>query len=601
MMKKNFPVSRVAAGLGLAFAMMGSAYAADTQRVVVTFKPGSTAAKLARAAVAHAGGQVKLEIDGESIAVVLPKAAVTALKKHSSIALIEEDAPRYPLSLTYPSKAPYKRGQLVPYGIKMVQADKLPELDVNAGNRKVCIIDSGYDNTHEDLPHVHVTGEDDIGGAGKWDVDGTHHGTHVAGTIAAVNQKNLGVLGVMPNKKINLHIIKVFGDDGEWAYSSTLAAAAKKCQAAGANVITMSLGGPVPNATEKNTFTALQNAGILSIAAAGNGGNTATSYPAGYAPVMSVAALDEHMEWAAFSQRNADVEIAGPGVAVLSTVPMGAGSESDLTVGGTEYAPGSMDGSPKGSVSAPLADFGLGDHVDASVSGKVCLIQRGNIAFSEKVLNCQNSGGVGAVVYNNVPGGFAGTLGGIATTIPSVTASDTEGAAMKGQLEQTAAISITATNYAYYDGTSMATPHVSGVAALVWSHFTTKSNAEVRTALEQSAEDKGTAGRDNSYGYGIVKAKAAYDLLAGGGPPPPPPAGITLTVSKVKVKGANYADLSWSGATTTNVTVYRNTAPLVTTVNNGAYRDGPLSRGTYTYKVCNSDASACSATVSVSF
>jgi subtilisin family serine protease len=198
---------------------------------------------------------------------------------------------------------------------------------------------------------------------------------------------------------------------------------------------------------------------------------------------------------------------------VLSTVPMGAGSDSSLTVGATEYAPGSMDGSPKTSASAPLADFGLGDQVDTAVSGKVCLIQRGNIAFSDKVLNCQNSGGVGAVVYNNVAGGFAGTLGGVATTIPSVTASDTEGAAMKGQLGQTATISITATNYAYYDGTSMATPHVSAVAALVWSYFPSCTGEQIRQSLNKSAKDLGTAGRDVRFGWGLVQAKAAYDRI----------------------------------------------------------------------------------------
>ena len=513
MSKTSFPVSRLVAALGLAIGVAGAAHAVETTRVIVSFKAGSEAARLARAAIARAGGQVKLEIDGENVAVVLPKAAVAALQKHSAIKLVEEDAKRYPMSLADPSGPPYRKGQLVPYGIKMVQADQLPDMDANAGNRTICIIDSGYDNTHEDLPHVHVTGEDDIGGAGKWDVDGTHHGTHVAGTIAAVNKRGVGVVGVLPNKLVNLHIIKVFGDDGAWAYSSTLAAAAKKCQAAGANVISMSLGGPLPNATEKNTFTQLQNAGILSIAAAGNGGNTQTSYPAGYVPVMSVAALDENMAWASFSQRNGDVEIAAPGVSVLSTVPMGAGSDSALTVGSTEYAPGGMDGSPKTSASAPLADFGLGDAVDTSVAGKVCLIQRGNIAFSDKVLNCQNSGGVGAVIYNNVAGGFAGTLGGVATTIPSVTASDTEGAAMKGQLGQTATISITATNYAYYDGTSMATPHVSAVAALVWSYFPSCTGEQIRQSIDKSAKDLGTAGRDVKFGYGLVQAKAAYDRI----------------------------------------------------------------------------------------
>jgi subtilisin family serine protease len=508
MIKSSFPVSRLCVGLGLAFAMMGAAQASDTVRVIVTLKPGQLA--VAKQVAQKLGGKIKIEIDGENFAVELPKAAAMALAKHASIARVEEDAPRYPLSLTQPSDGkPYKLGQLVPYGIPLTQADKLK--DTNAGNRKICIIDSGYDADQEDLQHnANVTGEDDIGGAGLWNHDGTHHGTHVAGTISAINNLNKGVVGVLPNSKIKLHIIKVFGDDGKWAYSSTLAAAAKKCQAAGANVISMSLGGPIPNTAEKNTFTALQSAGILSIAAAGNGANTQTSYPAGYLPVMSVAAVDEHSAWASFSQRNKDVEISGPGVAVLSTVPMGTGTESALEVGGIDYAPGGMDGSPQGTATAALADFGLGDKVDTSVSGKVCLIQRGNVAFSDKVLNCQNSGGVGAVVYNNVAGGFLGTLGGVATTIPSVTASDTEGAAMKGQLGQSATVDVKATNYAYFDGTSMATPHVSAVAALVWSFHTECTGEQIRQSLNKSAKDLDAPGRDVKTGFGLVQAKAAH-------------------------------------------------------------------------------------------
>jgi subtilisin family serine protease len=516
MTKTSFPVSRLCAGLGLAFALLGAgaAHAADTTRVIVSFKPGSQAAQLARAAIAKAGGQIKLEIlGGGAVAVELSSGAVAALKKHSAIALIEEDVKRYPLAATEPSGPPYKPGQLVPYGIKLVQADQMPSHDTLAGNRTVCIIDSGYGLGHEDLPTATVTGDDDIGGAGPWSVDGSHHGTHVAGTIAALNNKNKGVVGVLPRNKVKLHIVKVFGDDGAWAYSSTLANAAKKCQTAGANVISMSLGGPLPNSTERKTFDNLKAAGILSIAAAGNGGNTQTSYPAGYGAVMSVAALDENKAWATFSQRNSDVEIAAPGVSVLSTVPMGTGSNSSLVVGATTYAPGGMDGSPKTTATAALADFGLGDAIDTGVSGKVCLIARGNITFADKVLNCQNSGGVGAVVFNNVAGGFGGTLGGVATTIPSVTASDAEGAAMLGQLGQTATVTVEASNYAFFDGTSMATPHVSAVAALVWSYFPTCTGEQIRLSLNNSALDLGTAGRDVKFGYGLVQAKSAYDRI----------------------------------------------------------------------------------------
>ena len=68
--------------------------------------------------------------------------------------------------------------------------------------------------------------------------------------------------------------------------------------------------------------------------------------------------------------------------------------------------------------------------------------------------------------------------------------------------------------YASWDGTSMASPHVAGVAALVWSHHPGKTNAEIREALQNTALDLGSAGKDNSYGYGLVQAKAAVEYFS---------------------------------------------------------------------------------------
>jgi subtilisin family serine protease len=516
MTKKNTRASNTV-GLclaALAAGLIGTATAAapDTTRVIVAFKPG-TAANI-RSAVAAAHGKVKQDIFGmDAMAIEVPTTALKGLDNNPNVLYIEEDVVRVPFSLTTASTGtPYATGQLVPYGIKLVQADQLP--DSSAANRKLCIIDSGVDFSHEDLKDngSNVTGEYDSG-TGWWYTDETHHGTHVFGTIAAVNQSGVGVVGVNPNKQLKLHIVKVFGANGAWTYSSTLASAANKCGAAGANVITMSLGGGAKSMTEQRAFDSLQTKGVLSIAAAGNNGDATTSYPAGYGSVMSVAAVDENKAYASFSQYNSDVEISGPGVSVLSTVPMGTGTDSSLSVGGVNYASSQMDGSPVKTATAPLADFGIGDTVNTAMSGKVCLIQRGTIDFATKVGNCQSSGGVGAIVYNNAAGSFSGTLNGAASSIPSVTASDTDGTAMKAQVGQSATVAVRATNYAYFDGTSMATPHVSAVAALVWSYFPTCTGSQIRTSLNNSAMDLGTAGRDVHYGYGLVQAKAAYDRI----------------------------------------------------------------------------------------
>lgn len=517
MTKSQFTLSALskAISLGLFSASIGfagAASAADTTRVIVAFKPGAKGA--AMAAIHAARGQVKHEIEGmDAMAIEVPVQALQGLEHNPNIEYVEEDVKRFPFSAgsTPSTGTPYMTGQQVPYGIPMVQADLLPSGDAFTGNRKVCIIDSGYDNAHEDLKGNNVTGEYDSG-TGWWYTDENHHGSHVAGTIAGINNSGVGVVGVNSNKLLKLHIVKVFNAAG-WAYSSTLTTAANKCGTAGANVISMSLGGGRSSATEKRAFASLATKGVLSIAASGNDGTTAVSYPAGYPDVMSVGALDESKQWATFSQYNSKVEISAPGVNVLSTVPMGAGSVSSLTVGVTSYAPGDMDGSPKKTASAALADFGLGDAVNAAMTGKVCLIARGTIDFATKVSNCQASGGIGAIIYNNVAGAFGGTMGTTVSTIPSVTATDTDGAAMRLQLGQNATVAVTPTNYAHFDGTSMATPHVSAVAALVWSYFPTCTGKQIRISLGNSALDLGAAGRDVKFGFGLVQAKAAYDRI----------------------------------------------------------------------------------------
>jgi serine protease len=112
----------------------------------------------------------------------------------------------------------YPLQDFVPYGINAVKAFEVSDSLVS--NRKVCIIDSGYDINHPDLPKGStVTGS--ANGAGPWDQDGDGHGTHVAGTIAAISNGE-GVVGVARNGELQLHIVRVFRDDGEYAWGSDI-------------------------------------------------------------------------------------------------------------------------------------------------------------------------------------------------------------------------------------------------------------------------------------------------------------------------------------------------------------------------------------------
>ncbi|HEY0096196.1 MAG TPA: S8 family serine peptidase [Archangium sp.] len=483
----------------LAVALVPAMAQAADGRFIVSFKEGHGNG---RAVVESLGGKVKLEIAGSrAVAAELPERAMAALQKNPAVEFIEEDARRYPMA------------QSTPYGIDMVQAPLLWAEGVTGNARKVCIIDSGLYLGHED--HAATT-KTVTGYPADWNTDTCHHGTHVAGTIAALNNTT-GVVGVLPNG-VNLHIIKVFnGADCAWSYSSTLADAANRCVAAGANVISMSLGGGAKSRTEETAFNSASSKGVLSIAAAGNGGNSQLSYPASYPVVVSVGAVDSAKNIATFSQFNSQVDVSAPGVGVVSTV--GSKQVNSLTVAGATYSGGYIDGAARSTVSGTLVNGGLCDTVGAW-AGKVVLCQRGTIDFNTKVVNAKAGGGIGAVIYNNVAGGFAGTLGtGVTSTIPAISISLEDGNAIiaAGGIGQSATevstVQDPGSGYEFYDGTSMATPHVSAVAALVWSYKPTWTNLQIREALEKTAEDRGTAGRDNYYGFGIVRAKAALDYL----------------------------------------------------------------------------------------
>ena len=501
-------------------------FAAETQeRYIVAFKDGI--GPNAHAALRSANAIKALDLpEHKAVAAWMKPQAAEALARNPHVEYVEVDEKRYPLSWTNTSLA----GETTPYGIKAVEADLLGA-GASIGSCTVCIIDSGYFINHDDNQNGNVIAAPQAGE--NVFEDGCGHGTHVAGTIAALTGNGNGVVGVNGGGNLNLVISRVFDNTCAWSYASNLVKALDACKAKrGANkmIVSMSLGGSFKNRTEEQAFAKANNEGILSIAAAGNDGNSRTSYPAGYASVVSVGAVDASEAKGSFSQYNSDVEIAAPGVAVLSTVPW---IGSSITVDAVKYLgshvanSGTTDG-----VAGGLVNGGLCDSVGAW-AGKTVLCQRGTVSFKAKVDNVKTGGGLAAVIYNNVSGGFAGTCDdGTGSTCAGVGIgiSKEDGdflVANKLASSGTTAASVspncgdgkgTGCGYEAWDGTSMATPHVSAVAALVWSHNIAKTNAQVRDALNKTAKDLGAAGRDTSFGFGLVKATRANACLNGTGP-----------------------------------------------------------------------------------
>jgi subtilisin family serine protease len=500
---------------------------ADHVRVIIQYKPGSRSA-LEQAIKAN-GGEFHYKFDSlNSFAVTLPVSALDGIARNPNVVLIEDDAPRYITgSTTSPvfnilAQSPYEE-QVIPYGIDMVQARDVwdpnhdglvdPGAPTGAG-KTVCIIDTGLYIEHEDLLGVDV-----IGGYGyrvnlPWDEDGVGHGTHVAGTITAMNN-NLGVVGVTPGT-VSLYIVRVFNDQGNWINASTLIDASNRCANAGADIISMSLSGAIYSATEEAAFDTHFANGILSIGAASNDGVSTYHYPASYDSVISVGALDATKTWADFSNFNDQVELAAPGVSVLSTVPFI--ETNTVMVDSITYYGNHIENTARGTASGFLVDGGLCGLTNTSWNGMVVLCERGDNTFAEKVLNVQNSGGTAALIYNNVPDNFYGTIDPNNSSIIGLSLSQADGQFLRTyKLDMNASVTsnlpVTGSGYEAWDGTSMATPHVSGVAALVWSCLPEATNAQVRNALTSTALDLGAAGRDDYYGYGLVQALDACEVL----------------------------------------------------------------------------------------
>jgi subtilisin len=212
---------------------------------------------------------------------------------------------------------PSQPAQVLPWGISAVRA---PEawIATRGLGVLVCVVDTGIQADHPDLAANVVGGQNFVFTKGAVDPnqwkDDNGHGTHVAGTIAALDN-SIGVVGVAPNAKV--FAAKVLDKRGTGSYSA-IAEGIRACIARGAGVINMSIGGTADSAVLRSAVSDAKQAGLILVAAAGNESG-AVSYPARYPEVVAVSAVDSAYQLAYFSNFGLQVDFAGPGVGVLST------------------------------------------------------------------------------------------------------------------------------------------------------------------------------------------------------------------------------------------------------------------------------------------
>jgi thermitase len=206
----------------------------------------------------------------------------------------------------------------------------------STGGIRVGVVDTGIDKTHAELASkVKACAQalTNLGILQNGQCNDDHgHGTHTAGTIAALTNNGIGVAGVAPNAE--LAICKALNVAGSGFTTDIVKCINWLRTTGGARIISMSIGSTGSTTAFDNELRAAYAAGVLLVAAAGNDGNATLNYPAAHPDVMSVAATDRNDAKASFSNCNADVEIAAPGVDILSTAP-GGGYQ---TMSGTSMA-----------------------------------------------------------------------------------------------------------------------------------------------------------------------------------------------------------------------------------------------------------------------
>lgn len=276
-------------------------------------------------AARSAATEVVREFEFDAMTIEVGREAVSGLENRGDVRYVEENGTMEAVA------------QSTPYGIDRVDADVAISNGADGTGVDVAVIDTGIDSDQADLQGILGSGKAfaECKGGPKdcrfaWD-DDEGHGTHCAGTVAAIDNTEL-VVGVAPN--VTLHSVKVLDKRGSGAYSD-VAGGIEYTAKQGWEVGSLSLGGSQSSVvSDACTFAA--NEGTLLVAAAGNSGpcTDCVGYPAAEPEVIAVSATDSSDNLASFSSTGSNVELAAPGVDVVST-RLGGGTE---TLSGTSMS-----------------------------------------------------------------------------------------------------------------------------------------------------------------------------------------------------------------------------------------------------------------------
>jgi len=361
-----------------------------TGEVLVKFKAGTPEDEINR--IHSEIGAIVLPtseyVDFQKVAVPEGKTVPDVVRFYRQNLNVEYAEPNYIARLFFYPNDPKYGNQ---WGPPCIGAEKC--WDQEQGNHSVIVsvLDTGVDYTHPDLNgNVDTNIDYDFVNDDADAKDDFGHGTHCIGIIAAEINNGVGVAGL---QQVKIMAVKVVDWLGMGTYEDIIAGI-NYSVSHGAKVISMSLGGTSYSSALENACNNAYNAGLLLVAAAGNSNSSQKTYPAAFASVVGVAALENCTTRASYSNWGWDnVELSAPGSNVYSTMP-------------TYF------------VTMNLLGYSM--------------------------------------------------------------------------------------NYDYCSGTSMACPHVAGVGSAYFCYRPTIRNTTVRTHMQRKADDLGSPGNDQYYGYGRV-------------------------------------------------------------------------------------------------
>jgi subtilisin family serine protease len=359
---------------------------------IVVLKSGSmmasavdtAATTLARAYGLTVGEVYRYAIQG--FAAIVPPGRLAALQRDPRVAYVE------------PNQVWTIQAQTTPTGISRTFAASNSKITINGVDDRridvdVAVIDTGI-SAHPDLNVAQrvncVNAFFFIARCVSGGTDGNGHGTHVAGTIGALDN-GVGVVGMAPGAR--LWSVRVLNDQGS-GYTNQIIAGIDyvRANAASIEVANMSLGCECTSAAQNTAITNLVNAGVVVVVAAGNSHKDASTFsPANHPDVITVSALadfngqpgggaaptcrtDQDDTLADFSNFGSQVEIAAPGVCIYSTWLNGGYN----TISGTSMASPHVAGA-----AALLASMHNPNSRTDVLNIRAALMQYGNLNWTD--------------------------------------------------------------------------------------------------------------------------------------------------------------------------------------------------------------------------